>query len=82
MENIAWTVFHIRRLCDSQSIYLGQLGFDGSPLLLQGFHLPLRGRNDLVCERGKQGLKTLVPVDRQHPVVFPRLFLGSGVVAV
>jgi hypothetical protein len=49
----------------------GQFRLDHAPSLLQGFHLCFRGGDDVLRERRKQRLKSLVSVDRKHPVVFP-----------
>jgi hypothetical protein len=50
---------------------LGQFRLDHAPSLLQGFHFPFRGGDDLFRERREQRLKSLVSADRKHPVVFP-----------
>src|SRR2546429_9524948 len=50
---------------------LGQFRLDQASSLLQGSHLFFRRDDNALCERRKQWLKSLVSVDRKHPVVFP-----------
>ena len=50
---------------------LGQFRLDDAPALLEGFHLFFRRGDDLLRERCEQRLKSLVSIDRKHPVVRP-----------
>src|SRR5262249_47318027 len=50
---------------------LGQLCLDGAPSILQGPYLLFRRGNDLIGEGCEQQLKSLVSIDRKHPVVLP-----------
>src|SRR6516162_3775730 len=50
---------------------LGQFRLDDAPALLEGFHLFFRRGDDLLRERCEQRLKSLVSIDRKHPVVLP-----------
>src|SRR6516225_7818589 len=48
---------------------LDQFRLDHAPSLFQGSHLSFRGGDDLLRERCEQRLKSLVSVDRKHPLV-------------
>jgi hypothetical protein len=50
---------------------LGQFCLDHAPSLSQAFHFRFRRDDDLLRERSEQGLKSLVSLDRKHPVVLP-----------